>query len=177
MSAKKIGRPTKSKPAKNDLRTAAPEPPLMSAEEELRFSRICRQSVLDQARVDPYGDEPLSCVFAPVILKRGAEWEKDDAGKLLVGLLESYTADQIEAFFKRVVQLKRNAESLAHRNGFAYYAYSMFLEETGREPSKRELKKYIVARREVYKVQPAPGDKKGRTNLWRDSGLFTLRQG
>jgi hypothetical protein len=161
--------PKKIKFPPMDLRTHDSEPD--------NFAAMFRQSQINRLRVDQLGDEPLACVLAPVILKRASAGEIELAGEMFVHMLADCTADQAEAFFKRVVTLKRNAEGLPHRNGFAYYAYARFIEETGREPSKAELKRYILARREIYRDAPGEGDKEGWTRLWIAAGLFTLPNG
>ena len=147
---KKTGAPKKNRQPQSDLRTAAPTHPLMSREEELRFARICRQGFLDKARVDPLNDEPLSCILGPIILGRAGPFDKELAGKMFVGLLEGGTVEQTKAFFKRVLTLKSKAKD-THSNGFYYYAYSNFIEENGFEPSKKGLKKFILAREETYR--------------------------
>ncbi|GAA5130807.1 hypothetical protein GCM10023212_41110 [Luteolibacter yonseiensis] len=104
------------------------------------------------------------------------DFERQTAGDLLVRVVEKFTADQADDFFKRLISLKRNHEALPHRNGFAYLAYCRYIEATGKEPTKPQLRKYIVARPEEFKDQPSPEDKKGWSRLWKESGLFTLKE-
>jgi hypothetical protein len=171
-------RPKKHRNDPQDLRTQIREPgEIRDAEQEQMMSRVFRQGMLDDARVDPFRDEPPACVLAPVILKRGSAQDKEMVGSLFVHTLENFTADQAESYFKRVLALKRNAENLPLRNGFVYYAYSSFIEEFGFEPSKARLKKFILAKPEVYKDTPPAEDKKAWSRVWRESGLFTLPQG
>jgi hypothetical protein len=155
------------------------EPLDMRAHEEIPddewMAATARQTQLDRLRVDQFNDDPqLASVLADAILGGASEFSRKVAGEVLLGAVENLTADEAEAFFKRVVQMKRNREQLAHRNGFAFFAYSRYLEETGREPSKPELKAYLMARRETFRDLPAAEDGKGWTRLWQESGLATL---
>jgi len=145
----------------------------MSPEEELRFSRTCRQQALDVLSVDPLNNEPLSCILGPIITGSAGAFDKELAGKMFVGLLEGGTVEQTAAFFKRVLALKGKAKD-AHPNGFYYYAYSNFIEENGFEPSKAGLKKFILARPDTYRGMPGATDWKAWGRLWEDSGLFAL---
>jgi len=161
-------------PRPKKLRHDTPDLRATDAPDEKALAPIVRQMALNSLRVDPHGDEPLSCILAPVIRKRGSTSDKELAGKMFVHLLENGTADQAETFFRRVMTLKRNFEQLPHRNGFAYYAYSMFIEENGFEPTKARLKKYILARPDIYKDMPRAADSKAWFRLWDESGLFAL---
>lgn len=141
------------------------------------LARISRQSAINTERVDPHRDEPLACILGGVILGRSTADEKDLVGKLFTHILETATPEHARQFFARVLELKKSAAMPAHRNAFAYYAYSNYIEETGREPSKAELRKYIMARREIYKDAPGPEDGRGWTRVWKAVGLSDLRQG
>jgi hypothetical protein len=140
------------------------------------FAAIDRQAVLNQLRADPFGDEPLACILGPVILGRATAADKQLTGEIFAAILETSTPDQLAAFFARIHKMKVNADMPPHRNAFAYYAYSNYIGETGREPSKQELRKYITARREIYKDAPqdGPDDGKAWHRLWQDCGLFEL---
>lgn len=134
-----------------------------------------RQMQLDHLRIDQFNNDPqLAGILADAIMGGASEFSRKVAGEVLLGAVENLTADEAEAFFKRVVVLKRNREQLPHRNGFAVFAYSRYIEETGKEPSKAQLRKYILARPGKYRDQPAPEDKKAWTRLWQESGLATL---
>ena len=109
-----------------------------------------------------------------MILGRATDGEKRLAKELFAHVLENSTPEQAAAFFARVRRLKESAELPPHRNAFAYYAYSSFIEETGREPSKPELRKYIVARKGAFRDAPTPEDGKAWHRLWEDCGLFEL---
>jgi hypothetical protein len=139
------------------------------------MAATARQLQLDRLRIDQFNDDPqLAGILADAIAGKASEFSRKVAGEVLLGAVENLTADEAEVFFKRVVTLKRNHEQLPHRNGFALFAYSRFIEETGKEPTKAKLRAFITARPEDYKDQPAAEDKKGWTRLWEQSGLFDL---
>lgn len=164
-----MSRPRKIKQAPLDLRTI-PE----SFEGMEGFETLFRQSQINQKRADPFNEEPLAGVLSPVLLDRATEQEREFFGNLVANAARTLNADQLESFFARVVLLRRNIEQLGHRNAYAYFGYSRYMEETGREPSKPELKAYLIARRETFRELPADEDGKGWTRLWRESGLATL---
>ena len=192
-----MSRPRKNKIAPSDSRAAAggpeltpdewaeiqqqfgltekPMPTPLSPEEDSALASIARQHQLDRLRVDPLGNEPLASVFGPIILGTSTDSNKELAGDLFCKLLENGTSEMVEGFLKRVSTLKRNHEALPHRNGFAYFAYCRFVEAAGKEPTKSQLKKFIIARPEEYRDQPSPDGKKEWTELWKRSGLFTLQ--
>ena len=134
---------------------------------------LFHQIEIDRARVDPFNDEPLACVLAPVLLNRATDAEKAFAGELFANVLATGTPEQIAGFFARVEKLAANAEQ-PHRNAYAYFGYARFISEAGREPSKPELRDYLLARPETHKGMPALDDKKAWTRLWESCGLFTL---
>lgn len=134
---------------------------------------LFHQMEIDRARVDPFNDEPLACILAPVLLNRATDAEREFVGNLFADAARTCTAAQLAAFFARVAKLALNAEQ-PHRNAYAYFAYARFIEATGREPSKPELKAYMLARPETFKGTPAGDEKKQWTRLWADSGLSEL---
>ena len=155
-----MSRPRKNKAAPLDKR----------ADYELS---LFHQIEIDRARVDPFNDEPLACVLAPVILDRATESEREFVGELFASVLATGTPEQIKGFFARVARLTANAEQ-PHRNSLAYFGYARFVEETGREPSKPELKAYLLARPETFKGLPANDAKSEWTDLWKACGLSGL---
>ncbi len=133
-----------------------------------------RQAVIDTLKVDPKGDEALACVMASIVLNRPYSAPDEElAGKCFVAAMKHPDPAVASRFFQRMLRLKLNAES-PHRNAFAYYAYSRFIDEAGREPSKPELRAYIEARRNEFKDAPGAEDPKGWTRLWKESGLSEL---
>jgi len=164
-----MSRPKKQKTAPLDMRAHEEIP------DDEWMAATARQTQLDRLRVDQFNDDPqLASVLADAIMGGASEFSRKVAGEVLLGAVENLTADEAEAFFKRVVTLKRNHEQLPQRNGFAFFAYSRYIEETGREPSKPELKAYLMARRETFRETPDEEDGKGWTRLWKQSGLATL---
>jgi hypothetical protein len=137
-----------------------------------------RQNEIDRLRVDQFNDEPLACVLAPVLLNRATDAEREFVGNLFAEVARTCTPEQLAAFFARVLKLKANVEQ-PHRNAYAYFGYARFIEETGREPSKPELKAYLLARPEVFKGMPSNGAdaKKQWTRLWQDCQLDQLSNG
>ncbi|MCW1921217.1 hypothetical protein OKA05_01555 [Luteolibacter arcticus] len=144
------------------------------AQEEIdRLAATARQHFIDKLRVDPKGEEPLAGTLGSVILNRATPYFEELAGRLFVTALKHEEPAVTAQFFQRVMSLKYNAAA-PHRNAFAYYAYSRFIEETEREPTKPELKAYILARRDEFKDAPDESDAKGWTRLWKESGLSDL---
>lgn len=100
---------------------------------------------------------------------------RECAGALLSGAVEHFTADDAEELFGIIVKIKRTHEQVgSHANAWALAAYNDFMNEAGSEPSKVQLRKFIMARPEKYRQRPADEDKKGWTRLWKSSGLFSL---
>ena len=164
-----MSRNKKQKPAPLDMRAHEEIP------EDEWMAATARQTQLDRLRIDQFNDDPqLASVLVDALMGGASDFSRKVAGEVMLGAVENLTADEAEAFFKRVVTLKRNREQLPHRNGFAFFAYSRYIEETGREPSKPELKEYLMARRETFRDLPAAEDGKAWTRLWVKSGLASL---
>jgi len=167
MNSKKIGRPKKHREDTPDLRAT-------DTPDEKALAPIVRQMVLDTLRVDPLSDWPLAGIFGPVILGHISESDKEIAGKVFLHMLTNGTIAQTETFFQRLLELKRNAERLPHRNDIAYCAYCLFIHENGFEPTKARLKKYILTKPDIFKDMPQATDSKAWFRLWDESGLFAL---
>ena len=163
-----MSRPKKpARPAQGDLRAFD-----LGVDEWM--AQVARQAMIDKLRADPFNDEPLACVLGNVI--RGDEptaWESELFGKMMVHALGKMSTEQAQGFFDRIITLKKNWVH-GHRNAFCYYAYSKYIEATGKEPTKSALKKYVIANRNIFKDAPPAEDGKAWTRAWRDSGLFTL---
>jgi hypothetical protein len=140
------------------------------------LAATARQCTIDNLRVDPFGDEPLANLMGSIILNRSTPYFEELAGQIFVKALKHEDPEVASQFFERVMKMRRNADS-PHRNAYAYYAYSRFIEEVGREPSKPELKAYIQARRDEFRDAPGDGDGKGWTRLWEGAGLTELAEG
>jgi hypothetical protein len=156
-----MSRPRKLRPEPIDRR-AIDEPG------ETPLAHIARQAFLDELRAAPFNDEALATVLAGTLLGRA-----DDGGELLAEAARKLSPDQLAGMFHRVSRMK-NDTAQPHRNALAYLAYCRFIEATGREPSKPELREYLTARPEAFKGMPPGDDKKAWNRLWKDCGLFTL---
>ena len=159
----------KSPPTDNKIDTSDKTPP----EDLAWMNPLSIQGAIDRLRVDPFNDEPLACVLAPVLLDRATDAERESVGNLFAEAVRICTPEQLSGFFSRVAKMAENVKQ-PHRNARAYFGYARFIEETGREPSKPELKAYLLARPEIYKGMPADDAKSQWTDLWRDCGLLHL---
>jgi hypothetical protein len=146
-------------------------PACTAADETAAKRLLCVNKLL----IDPLNEEPIfALMLAQLAITPDDDVFRSSLGNTMVEILEKCTADETEVLFKRIVTLKRNAEQPPHRNCYAFAAYNNFIFETGIEPTKRQLRKYMIARLEEYRDQPEPGNPKGWTRLWKDSGLFKL---
>lgn len=148
-------------------------PPAASDPEREQMNHLWMSSESGRLTVDPFGDEPLACVLAPVLLGTASAAEKDFVGNLFSEVLGTGTPEQIAGFFARVSKLAANAEQ-PHRNAAAFAGYAAFFGEVGREPSKPALKAYLLARPDHFHGLPPGDDKKAWSRLWSDCGLSRL---
>lgn len=163
-----MSRPQKFKRPQDNLRAHAEE------NDNLAWTApLARRAFIEQLAVDPYNDEPLACALAPCLMGTADEDEQAFAGDLFATALHTLTPEQLSAFFRRVEKLKIGAAQ-SHRNAAAYQAYSEYIDATGREPAKPELRAYIIARPESFKGMPATEDKKAWSRLWASAGLKGL---
>ncbi|TAE90218.1 MAG: hypothetical protein EAZ81_10830 [Verrucomicrobia bacterium] len=126
-------------------------------------------------RVNPKGHRmTIGELIITQAFEPGCEINFSSLGERFAYMLKNYDADKLEESFKRIVKAKREQESLPHRNFYAYEAYLSFKGEVGREPKKRELRRYILSRRSLYKDAPETGDKKGWFRVWQQSHLDHL---
>lgn len=186
MSAKKSGRPKKTKEPQGDLRAPfKPWPdtpqsrkrtPEKNAELAEDFRQMFLQMNLDRVRVDPLNDEPwLAQELASVICGHWRTKQGDeDAASLFLYALTELNADQAEDLFRRVVKLKRNRESPPHPAAWAMFAYYNFTHDNGKEPTKDQLRKYICEHHETYPAHPPLDADSSWRDLWRLAGLFNL---
>jgi hypothetical protein len=160
-----MARPRKIKTPPADLRADLSTPETVG---------LFAQMAIDTARVDPFNEEPLACIFGPVLLGRATAAEKKFVGELCAEVLAT-APEKAPAFFARVAKMAANIEQ-PHRNAYALYGYARFIAETGKEPSKRELREYLLENPKVFPGMPAGdgSDKKGWDRLWKDSGLSNL---
>jgi hypothetical protein len=148
-------------------------PPIPESDTDQKLNAIFRQCEINRARVDQFNEEPLAGCFAPLILNRATDAERAFAADLMATALEECTPEQWTAFALRLARLKANAEQ-PHRNAYAYWGYARFIEENGREPSKPELKAYLLENPKVFPGMPAADAKSQWTDLWRDCRLSKL---
>jgi hypothetical protein len=132
------------------------------------------------ARVDPHARHGLfGQVFGPIIVfgkRLTNRWAyrklQADAATLLINEIVKTDADTIEGVFKRIVDMKREFESGAHhRNSRLVDAFFDYGDETGREPSKRELREYVCARPEKYPGFPDQDALSEWTPIYAATGL------
>jgi len=90
-------------------------------------------------------------------------------GEVLAHLLRDGSEERLKEFFNQLLKLKRAADNLPPREAFAWLALQDYEVEVGRWPNKMELRKFMEARREAYRDQPAPDGP--WTRLWDESGL------
>jgi len=153
----------------------SPENPPWATGEKLEiFNAVARLRMTQRLLVDPYGDNPDAArLFAEIMLGKPSDSTKQIVGAVLVSAIKNFPSAELEKFFRLICDMKKNVEK-PQRNAFAHLAYSVFILEVGREPTRHELKKYIIARPDIYKGQIGPEDYKGWDRLWDDSGLFGL---
>lgn len=160
-------------PRPQKLKLSTPDRRAIDEPGEEPLAHIARQAAIDELRTDPFHEAPLACLLAPVLLNRATPSDRELVGNLFVQVLETATPEQAENFFAQVATLKRNA-SQPHRNARAYFGYCSFIEATGREPSKPELKAYLDARPDEFPGLPPGYCLKSWNRLFKDSGLEHL---
>ena len=151
------------------------EPP--TKDELANLHRGIRITTLKRLRMDPMGDhDKITFYMGPILDFDGDEPPdlRDNCRAWLANFVESQTADEVERLFQGIVALKRFCEADPHKNFTAYLAYHNFIENLGREPSRRSLKEYILARPEEYLGMPPKGDTKAWERLWEDCGLADM---
>jgi hypothetical protein len=143
----------------------------MNQDDWNRAATFSRESELETLIVDPFHEFPhLASILSKFIVGR-----PDNDGFDIGQLMRKCSSDQLHSLLGSIGKMKEKSENY-ERTAYAYYAYSNFIKESDREPTKPELKKYIVANRSIYKVAPDVGDGKGWTRLWKSSGLFSLSE-
>ncbi len=96
-----------------------------------------------------------------------------------MSVIEKAPASTLEDLFRRILAMKREAEKSPqdkHRHWHVLKGYLDYLSETeNRQPSKPELKEYLIARRNIYKNLPDKLDKPGWSDAWKGAGLDDLK--
>jgi len=128
-----------------------------------------------QRRFDPKSKIPNSRFYTMAFVAETlGETEQGDKcattlGKLVIKYLREGSMEQAEELFADLVKFKRNFEELPRREAYAWTALRDYWKQVGRSPSKRELRKFMEARRETYREQPSPD--RPWADLWKESGL------
>lgn len=99
---------------------------------------------------------------------------KAQAGAWLISLIRNLDLKSCESMFSAILRTKENLSLGQSRQSYALSACADFIRETGRPPSKPELKEYILARTSKYRDYPAAQDGKGWTRLWKEVHLDGL---
>jgi hypothetical protein len=109
-----------------------------------------------------------------VITGAASDHERQQAAREYLENLEKMTPEEMKDFFNLILTYKAQFANLRSRVFFAVKAAYDYEAMTGREPSKPELKAFILANRGKYKDAPSAEDGKGWTDLWKNSGLASL---
>jgi hypothetical protein len=138
------------------------------------FQKVIRKDSLINAITDPLSEEKMPAKAFGYTLTVN-DTESDEAmGAMLCEFMRDMSGDDLQKVFDSIMRMKRKAEYW-HRNSFAYYAYSNYIEAYGMEPTKHALKTYILDHPRKYKDAPSPEDKSGWTRLWKAVGLENLK--
>ena len=164
---------------KTPLGIDPPEPqPLTKAELADKHREICI-GALKQLRIDPYGNhEELSLFMAPLLVRIEGEDEtvRNQCREWLANVIAGKTADEAAILFQGIVALKRKLEDIPQKNFSAYLAYHHFIEAVRREPTRKELKVYLLKNPKHYPDMPKSGDSEAWDRLWNDCGLEGLKK-
>lgn len=144
--------------------------------------REIRLDNIEALKVEPYNDQHFGDIMGPLVLGTGCDAAKRQAAEFVCHIIETRTPEALEEVFSDIVTLKREGErvkaGMIQRNASAYRAYHIFIEETGREPSKCELRKFIVARSQEFGGDfPKDEDGKAWARIWETIGLKALPDG
>ena len=124
--------------------------------------------------------EPLTMLVAAGYLANHPQWNQPDSEELLeevvatlgrqvIKSMASSNPEHFKDFISTLTKIKKNLDRPIPREAHAWSAAGDYWKETGSPPSKVELRKYMIARREKYSDQPSPDAP--WTRLWIDSGL------
>lgn len=170
------GRPKKDKEPQGDFREPFIEPgnPAGWIAEHFRERNI--DWIEASIRVDPLNDDSEMALWLGRLICgiRDEDEERHLGRNLFIRAVAELTADEAEAMFERIVKLKRNYEGFRHRNAWAYLAYRNFMSEFEKEPTKRELKSFILSRPGIYQEAPQKEDFKAWERMWDGAGLHEL---
>ncbi len=96
------------------------------------------------------------------------DYEKS-MGALVLRYLRNEPEEELELLFAELLKMRRLALEPPRREAYAWMALRDYWKQVGRPPSKRELRKFMEARRETYREQPSPD--RPWADLWKESGL------
>jgi len=164
---------------KTPLGIDPPEPQPLTKAELADKHREIRIGALKRLRIDPMGKhENLSLFMAPLLLRVEGEDEtgRNQCREWLANVITGKTADEAAILFQGIVALKQELEKTPHKNFCAYLAYHHFIEAVRREPSRRELKKWIQDNSKHYPGIPKSGNSETWDRLWNDCGLEGLKK-
>lgn len=97
-----------------------------------------------------------------------------EAGAWLISLIRNLDLESCKSMFAAILRAKENLSLGQSRQSYALSACADFIRQTGRPPSKPELKEFILARSNKYRDCPSAGDGKGWTRLWKETHLDGL---
>lgn len=102
------------------------------------------------------------------------EKQKQIAADEYIENLASMTAEQMKDFFNVILAYKEQIAMGRSRIFFAVQACYDYMEEAGKQPSKPQLKRFILARKDIYADTPSENVKSEWTRLWKEAGLDGL---
>lgn len=167
-SKNKGGRPRKGKVGHVSV---PPSDPVFPALARRRLSKLS---------VDPTWTENLSELGFADLIAGAPDFArtKEITGIYMTHVLRNAPIDAVEEFFHRLVLMRREHDKQSqdkHRHWHVLKGYLDYLSETeNRQPSKPELKEYLIARKSIYKNLPDEADKPGWTDAWKGAGLNEL---
>jgi len=138
------------------------------------LQNVLRKDSLINAITDPFSKEKMPAKAFGYTLTVNDPVEDKSMGAMLCGFMRDMGADNLQNFFDAIIRMKRETEFL-HKNAFAYYAYSNYIEAYGVNPTKNALKNFILDHPRKYKDAPNPDEKSGWTRLWKSVGLEKLK--
>ncbi|MDA0766903.1 MAG: hypothetical protein O3A92_08795 [Verrucomicrobia bacterium] len=108
----------------------------------------------------------FSFSFAAIATGTATEEEREAASRTLLRILApDYPAAAAASIFADLAKMKMRLAEKPHRLSRAYAAYEKFIDETNRQPSKIELKDYILNRPQQYGTD-WPGREEPWTRIW-----------
>jgi hypothetical protein len=134
------------------------------------FKRI----LIARSKADPFrkADYGALVVFAPILAGMADDGWKACIGKGIAEIMAENNADQLKIFFDAIVEMKRNIESdVNERSNHAVAAYFRFQKEHERNPSKLDLKKFIVENPKVYPGFPKDIANTEWTRIWKNADM------